>query len=451
MASMYLWCSCIFSHMFYLLCLSSLLLFFSCECSEAPHSSTRVRFLPGFQGELPFKLHTGYITIDERNENRLFYYLVESQRNPREDPLMLWLPGGPGFSGLAAMTYHIGPIRFKDAKFQESDEEYVPELVINPYSWTKICSIIFLDFPTGTGFSYSRASEDYQTSETKIFNDVHKFLIQWFMEYPEFLSNPLYLGGVSHSGLTVPAVTYGLASDMEAGKEPRLNLKGYMVGNPYTNQDFDNQRIPFAHGMGLISDELYQAAKDSCGGMYEKPRSRVCAQNIQAALQCVSGINKHHILEPNCENLGAAEVLFKGRARYLQEYKHYTHYPPYCRDTVGEWQMNSKKFNLTHDVFDSIGYHLSLTTKGYRALIYSGDHDFVATFLGTEAWIRYLNFSIVHEWHSWMVDGQVGGFTRQYANDLTYATVKGAGHSAPEYKPKECFVMFYRWISSLPL
>ncbi|XP_058102540.1 serine carboxypeptidase-like 13 isoform X6 [Magnolia sinica] len=401
MASMYLWCSCIFSHMFYLLCLSSLLLFFSCECSEAPHSSTRVRFLPGFQGELPFKLHTGYITIDERNENRLFYYLVESQRNPREDPLMLWLPGGPGFSGLAAMTYHIGPIRFKDAKFQESDEEYVPELVINPYSWTKICSIIFLDFPTGTGFSYSRASEDYQTSETKIFNDVHKFLIQ-----------------------------------------------GYMVGNPYTNQDFDNQRIPFAHGMGLISDELYQ---------------------------CVSGINKHHILEPNCENLGAAEVLFKGRARYLQEYKHYTHYPPYCRessykfvdiwankkqvreaihvqkDTVGEWQMNSKKFNLTHDVFDSIGYHLSLTTKGYRALIYSGDHDFVATFLGTEAWIRYLNFSIVHEWHSWMVDGQVGGFTRQYANDLTYATVKGAGHSAPEYKPKECFVMFYRWISSLPL
>jgi serine carboxypeptidase-like clade 1 len=31
------------------------------------------------------------------------------------------------------------------------------------------------------------------------------------------------------------------------------------VGNPVTDGNFDNPaKVPFAHGMGLISDEMYQ-------------------------------------------------------------------------------------------------------------------------------------------------------------------------------------------------
>jgi serine carboxypeptidase-like clade 1 len=36
-------------------------------------------------------------------------------------------------------------------------------------------------------------------------------------------------------------------------------LQGYTLGNPFTDFTFDlNSRIPFSHGMGLISDELYE-------------------------------------------------------------------------------------------------------------------------------------------------------------------------------------------------
>ncbi|XP_028548129.1 serine carboxypeptidase-like 13 [Dendrobium catenatum] len=77
----------------------------------------------------------------------------------------------------------------------------------------------------------------------------------------------------------------------------------------------------------------------------------------------------------------------------------------------------------------------------------SGDHDMVLPFVGTKEWVKSLNFSITDRWRSWHVDGQVAGYTESYSNNLTFATVKGAGHTAPEYKAKECLAMFRRWIS----
>lgn len=39
----------------------------------------------------------------------------------------------------------------------------------------------------------------------------------------------------------------------------------------------------------------------------------------------------------------------------------------------------------------------------------SGDHDLSIPCVGTQEWIRSLNFSIVDDWRSWIVDGQVAG------------------------------------------
>ncbi|RWR82492.1 serine carboxypeptidase-like protein 17 isoform X3 [Cinnamomum micranthum f. kanehirae] len=92
--------------------------------------------------------------------------------------------------------------------------------------------------------------------------------------------------------------------------------------------------------------------------------------------------------------------------------------------TVREWIRCNSDIPYIKENNSSMKYHLNLTTKGYRALIYSGDHDLQVPFVGTQAWIRSLNFSIVDEWRSWSVDGQVAGYTRAYANNLTFAIVK---------------------------
>ncbi|GAY48011.1 hypothetical protein CUMW_108700 [Citrus unshiu] len=79
----------------------------------------------------------------------------------------------------------------------------------------------------------------------------------------------------------------------------------------------------------------------------------------------------------------------------------------------------------------------------------SGDHDMIIPFLGTEAWIKSLNYSIVDDWRPWILHSQVAGYTRTYSNQMTYAT--GGGHTAPEYRPAECYAMFQRWINHDPL
>lgn len=53
-----------------------------------------------------------YISVGDIDEIELFYYFVESEREPWIDPLLLWLTGGPGCSGLSGLVYEIGSLSF---------------------------------------------------------------------------------------------------------------------------------------------------------------------------------------------------------------------------------------------------------------------------------------------------------------------------------------------------
>ena len=49
-----------------------------------------------------------YVGIGEREEAQFFYYFVESQGNPNDDPLILYLTGGPGCSAVLSFFNQIG-------------------------------------------------------------------------------------------------------------------------------------------------------------------------------------------------------------------------------------------------------------------------------------------------------------------------------------------------------
>ena len=92
------------SHFLLLLALAPLL---SSPAIAAPEKHL-VTYLPGFHGAFPSKHYSGYVTVDERNGRRLFYYLVLSERAPSADPVVLWLNGGPGCSSFDGFVYENG-------------------------------------------------------------------------------------------------------------------------------------------------------------------------------------------------------------------------------------------------------------------------------------------------------------------------------------------------------
>ncbi|XP_037493466.1 serine carboxypeptidase-like 2 isoform X3 [Jatropha curcas] len=402
-------------------------------------SYSTVEYLPGFEGPLPFQLQTGYVGVDEAEEVQLFYYFLKSEGNVKEDPLLLWLTGGPGCSALSGLLYEVGPLTFEVVEYNGS----LPKLILNPHSWTKAASIIFVDMPVGTGFSYAKTQPAYHSSDLIQVHQADQFLRKWLRDHPEFLPSPVYIAGDSYSGIPLPAIVQQISNGNEEGMEPLINLKvlfkkkkknlkGYILGNPITDPNFDtNSKVSYAHGMGLISDELYESLKRSCRGNYVdiEPSNTECLRNMQ-------GFNKAYGYVLSYIWVNDSSVR---EALHIRE------------GSIEQWVRCNTELSYTSDIPISLVYHVSLGKKGYRSLIYSGDQDMVVPFLGTQAWIRSLNYSIVDDWRPWLVRGQIAGYTRTYSNQMTFATVKGGGHTAPTYKPEVCFAMFKRWKSHEPL
>ncbi|KAK4484969.1 hypothetical protein RD792_007575 [Penstemon davidsonii] len=171
--------------------------------SEEPAKKNLQDFVHTLSPEQFNQLSHMYISVGENDEVQMFYYFVESERDPDTDPLLLWLTGGPGCSGFSGLVYEIGPLAFDLSSFDWS----LPSLVLNPYSWTKVANIIFIDSPVGTGFSYANTAEGYVSSDTKAAKDNYLFLRKWLLNHPRFLKNQLYVAGDSYGGKIVPMVT----------------------------------------------------------------------------------------------------------------------------------------------------------------------------------------------------------------------------------------------------
>ncbi|TVU49521.1 hypothetical protein EJB05_00834, partial [Eragrostis curvula] len=103
-----------------------------------------------------------YIEVDESNGVNLFYYFVQSEQDPSKDPVLLWLQGGPGCSGLSGLVYEIGPFLFDVQGYKDE----LPRLLYRPETWTKVSNIIFVDSPVGAGFSYASSKEGHMSSDT---------------------------------------------------------------------------------------------------------------------------------------------------------------------------------------------------------------------------------------------------------------------------------------------
>ncbi|KAF8034221.1 hypothetical protein BT93_C0492 [Corymbia citriodora subsp. variegata] len=328
----------------------------------------------------------------------MFYYFIKSERSPKDDPPVLWITGGPGCSTLSAILYEIGPLTFNYENLSPSR----PTLKVHEYSWTKVANIIFVDEPVGTGFSYANNWESYNVNDNISATDTYEFLRKWLTLHPEFLSNPLYIGGDSYGGFINPMVTLKVAEGNEAGLRPIMNLKGYLLGKPVTNLQSDkNSRVRFAYLKALISKELYESADGNCNGDFinVNESNAACIDDLKAVTMCLEKLDIANILEPNClcstpkstvdgtwdpslvnrdpTLLPSPELpgIWCRVYNYMLSYtwandravQEALHVRP---GTIRKWVRCNESLSYKYNVREVIDYHKELLKRGYRGLIY---------------------------------------------------------------------------------
>jgi serine carboxypeptidase-like clade 1 len=59
-------------------------------------------------------------------------------------------------------------------------------------------------------------------------------------------------------------------------------IQGYVVDNPTTGERIDYEsKVPYLHGVGIISDQLYETIMERCKGEdHNNPKNVICKQAL---------------------------------------------------------------------------------------------------------------------------------------------------------------------------
>ncbi|XP_050272371.1 serine carboxypeptidase II-2-like [Quercus robur] len=422
----------------------------------------KVLQLPGQNFNVSFAHYAGYITVNEDSGRALFYWFIEATKDPDSKPLVLWLNGGPGCSSIAyGEAEEIGPFHIKpDGK----------TLYLNPYSWNKVANLIFLDSPVGVGFSYSKNSSDVlNNGDKRTAEDSLAFLLKWFERFPQFKGRDFYIAGESYAGHYVPQLSQAIVRYNAALKEKAIKLKGYMVGNALTDDHHDHLGIfQFLWTTGLISDQTYRQLNLLCAFQPFLNVSEACYNILVVASTELGNIDQYSIFTPPCTaNVSQSNRLKKRMNHMVGHIK--MKYDPCTEEHAivyfnlpsvqkalhvdpahapSPWSTCSELVNTNwkdspRTMLDV--YH-ELIHSGLRIWMFSGDTDAVLPVTATRMSIDALKLATLGPWRAWYDDGQVGGWTQDYAG-LTYVTVRGAGHEVPLHKPKLALALIKAFLS----
>ncbi|KAJ6673426.1 SERINE CARBOXYPEPTIDASE-LIKE 29 [Salix viminalis] len=421
----------------------------------------RVLKLPGQNFDVNFAQYSGYVTVNEKYGRALFYWFVEAVEDPQSKPLLLWLNGGPGCSSIAyGMAEEIGPFHIKpDGK----------TLYLNPYSWNQVANVLFLDSPVGVGFSYSNTSSDLlDNGDRKTAADSLAFLLNWFERFPQYKGRDFYITGESYAGHYVPQLSQAIVWYNRETKDEKINLRSYMVGNALTDDYHDHLGLfQFMWAAGLISDQTYKKLNLFCDFESFIHSSDACNKMEDIAAEELGNIDPYSIFTPSCSaNVSQSNLLPKRKHRVghvsekydpcteahstvyfnLPEVQKALHVSPEfaparwdtCSDVVNTNWKDSPRTVL--DIYKE------LIHSGLHVWVFSGDTDAVIPVTSTRYSIDALKLPTVQPWRTWYDDGQVGGWTQDYAG-LTFVVVRGAGHEVPLHKPKQALTLVKAFLS----
>ncbi|KAK6129139.1 hypothetical protein DH2020_037117 [Rehmannia glutinosa] len=436
---------------------------------SANEEADRIISLPG-QPKVAFQQFSGYVTVNEVAGRALFYWLTEAVQQPSSKPLVVWLNGGPGCSSVAyGASEEIGPFRISKT---------TSGLYLNKFSWNKLANLLFLETPAGVGFSYSNRSSDlFDTGDIRTAKDSLQFLIRWLDRFPRYKNREVYLTGESYAGHYVPQLARQIVN-YNANTNHKINFKGFMVGNAVTDNYYDNLgTVNYWWSHAMISDKTYKQLMSTCDFQRQKESNECESLYYYAMDQEFGNIDQYNIYAPPCNNSDGSSAtrhnmrlphrphsavqLYSGYDPCTEKYAEIYYNRPDVQKALHanisghipyKWTACSETLNRNWNDTDSsiLPIYRELIAAGLRIWVFSGDVDAVVPVTATRYSLAQLKLDTTISWYPWYVKKQVGGWTEVYKG-LTFATVRGAGHEVPVFKPRAAFQLFSSFLQGKPL
>ena len=217
-----------------------------------------------FNGLYDKDIYSGYLKTDVEG-NELFYVFTPSQSSPSKDPLFLWLNGGPGCSSLFGFLGEIGPV---------TSVPFGNKFKLNEYSWNMNANVLFIESPGGVGFSKIK-DKDFFFNDTITAVGLHVALQNFFSIFTEYQNNDFFITGESYAGTYIPHLVKQIKNISKNNKNDiNINLKGFLIGNPYTSEetDYEDSMVEFGFAHGLLEYQTFKNYLNHCPHLPQRER-----------------------------------------------------------------------------------------------------------------------------------------------------------------------------------
>ncbi|EHY61293.1 hypothetical protein HRR83_008991 [Exophiala dermatitidis] len=171
--------------------------------------------------------YAGTLPIDQNssNVNQLWFWFFPSANPAASDEITIWLNGGPGCSSLDGLLQEHGPFLWQSGTYEPQP---------NPFSWTNLTNMVYVDQPIGTGFSPAAPGAPAQIrNEVDVGRDFAGFW-QNFMTTFNLTGRKVYITGESYAGQYIPYIASYM---LDQNNTDYYNVKGIQINDPSIGLD----------------------------------------------------------------------------------------------------------------------------------------------------------------------------------------------------------------------
>uniref|UniRef100_A0A8C5R8R4 Carboxypeptidase n=1 Tax=Leptobrachium leishanense TaxID=445787 RepID=A0A8C5R8R4_9ANUR len=389
--------------------------------------------------------------VDVRSNAHMFWWLYYAEHYTQV-PLVMWLQGGPGASGCGFGNFEeIGPY---DTLFHDRNT-----------TWLKAASLLFVDNPVGTGFSYTTDEGAYARNVSTVSDDMMVLLKTFFSSKTDFQTTPFYIFSESYGGKMAAVISLALHEAIQAGTI-KCNFKGVALGDSWISPiDSVLSWGPYLYSMSLLDEQGLAKVQEAAAAVQDAVKSgeferatELWSKTEDLVEEFTDDVNFYNILTKNPMMLAKPEKRQQSSIYYISRL-FYSHTLRHQGDLLFEL-MNGPVRKLLRVIPDDVIWGSQaknvfsamagdfmkpvvdvvdkLLHANINVTVYNGQLDLIVDTVGQKNWVKKLSWQKIDQFRNLMWTPlhmcpqctETAAFHKTYENFAFFWILK-AGHMIP--------------------